>query len=145
MTRGYDGGWSELEPFWEELVPEKSARVLLPGVGNDQAMVEMFDAGWSNVCAFDYAAAGVERSRALFGERAVELLVADARELPFAENSFDAALEKGALDSIFLAGDGDTMEMMQAVLDTKFWLATHVTTVTLGLQSMLQFFLSVIP
>ena len=32
----------------------------------------------------------------------------------------------------FLAGDGDTMEMMQAVLDTKFWLATHVTTVTLG-------------
>lgn len=32
----------------------------------------------------------------------------------------------------FLAGDGDTMEMMQAVLDTKFWLATHVTTVTMG-------------
>lgn len=32
----------------------------------------------------------------------------------------------------FLSGDGDTMEMMQAVLDTKFWLATHVTTITLG-------------
>ena len=30
-----------------------------------------------------------------------------------------------------LAGD-DTLEMMQAVLDTNFWLATHVTTVTLG-------------
>ena len=28
--------------------------------------------------------------------------------------------------------DGDTMEMMQAVLDTNFWLATHVTCVTLG-------------
>jgi len=27
---------------------------------------------------------------------------------------------------------GDTMEMMQAVLDTNFWLATHVTTVTMG-------------
>jgi ABC-type transport system involved in cytochrome c biogenesis permease subunit len=26
----------------------------------------------------------------------------------------------------------DTLEMMQAVLDTNFWLATHVTTVTLG-------------
>jgi len=32
----------------------------------------------------------------------------------------------------FLAGDGDTMEVMQAVLDTKFWLATHVTTISLG-------------
>jgi ABC-type transport system involved in cytochrome c biogenesis permease subunit len=31
-----------------------------------------------------------------------------------------------------LAGSGDTLEMMQAVLDTNFWLATHVTVVTTG-------------
>lgn len=31
-----------------------------------------------------------------------------------------------------LAGEGDTLEMLQAVLDTNFWLATHVTTVTMG-------------
>jgi cytochrome c-type biogenesis protein CcsB len=31
-----------------------------------------------------------------------------------------------------LALGGDTMEMMRAVLDTNFWLATHVVTVTLG-------------
>lgn len=30
---------------------------------------------------------------------------------------------------------GDTMEMLQAVLDTNFWLATHVTIVTLGYAS----------
>jgi ABC-type transport system involved in cytochrome c biogenesis permease subunit len=29
-------------------------------------------------------------------------------------------------------GTQDTMEMLEAVLDTNFWLATHVTTVTLG-------------
>lgn len=34
-----------------------------------------------------------------------------------------------------LALGGDTMEMMRAVLDTNFWLATHVTTVTLGYAS----------
>jgi len=32
----------------------------------------------------------------------------------------------------FLSGDGDTFHMMQAVLDTKFWLTTHVITVTFG-------------
>jgi len=32
----------------------------------------------------------------------------------------------------FLAGDGDTFEVLQAVLDTQFWLATHVTSITLG-------------
>src|SRR5690606_7322621 len=31
-----------------------------------------------------------------------------------------------------LGNDGDTMQMMQAVLDTNFWLATHVVAVTLG-------------
>jgi ABC-type transport system involved in cytochrome c biogenesis permease subunit len=31
-----------------------------------------------------------------------------------------------------LALGGDTMEMMRAVLDTNFWLATHVVTITLG-------------
>lgn len=31
-----------------------------------------------------------------------------------------------------LAASGDTLEMMQAVLDTNFWLATHVTIITLG-------------
>ncbi len=32
----------------------------------------------------------------------------------------------------FLGGDGDTMEQMRAVLDTRFWLATHVITISLG-------------
>ena len=34
-----------------------------------------------------------------------------------------------------LALGGDTMEMLRAVLDTNFWLATHVVTVTLGYAS----------
>ena len=34
-----------------------------------------------------------------------------------------------------LALAGDTMEMLRAVLDTNFWLATHVVTVTLGYAS----------
>jgi ABC-type transport system involved in cytochrome c biogenesis permease subunit len=31
-----------------------------------------------------------------------------------------------------LSGDGDTMEMMRAVLDSNFWLGTHVITITIG-------------
>ena len=31
-----------------------------------------------------------------------------------------------------LTGTGDTMEMMRAVLDSNFWLATHVLTITIG-------------
>jgi ABC-type transport system involved in cytochrome c biogenesis permease subunit len=35
-----------------------------------------------------------------------------------------------------LSLDGDTMEMMRAVLDTNFWLATHVVVITLGYSAM---------
>ena len=38
-------GWQDLEVFWEELVPSRTARVLVPGVGNDATVADMFDAG----------------------------------------------------------------------------------------------------
>ena len=36
-----------------------------------------------------------------------------------------------------LSGDGDTLTVLQAVLDTNFWLATHVVVITLGYASTL--------
>jgi len=35
-----------------------------------------------------------------------------------------------------LAGSGDTLEMLQAVLDTNIWLATHVVTIAVGYSAM---------
>jgi cytochrome c biogenesis factor len=35
-----------------------------------------------------------------------------------------------------LAGSGDTLEMLQAVLDTNIWLATHVVAITTGYAAM---------
>ncbi|MBI4055545.1 MAG: cytochrome c biogenesis protein CcsA [Elusimicrobia bacterium] len=35
-----------------------------------------------------------------------------------------------------LTGSGDTMEVMRAVLDSNFWLATHVITITIGYSGM---------
>lgn len=37
--------------------------------------------------------------------------------------------------ALHLSAQGDTMEMMRAVLDSNFWLATHVVTVTMGYSS----------
>ena len=34
--------------------------------------------------------------------------------------------------ALYLRSDGDTMGKLQAVLDTDFWLATHVTSITIG-------------
>ena len=83
-------GFAELEPFWAELVPDKSSHIVVPGVGNDDTIARMYDAGWNRVTAFDFSAPAVERASLVFGSRSIELLQADARELPFADGTFGA-------------------------------------------------------
>ena len=97
-------GWTELEPFWTELVPDLTARVLVPGVGNDDTVAGLFDAGWSRVSCFDYSPDAISRAAELYGDRAIELRCADARALPYSDASFDAVLDKGALDAVGIAG-----------------------------------------
>ena len=123
--------WNDIQPFFTELVPlnheenAKQPRVLLSGIGNDKSMVDMYDFGYKQMAAFDYADEGVESARRFFGERVLstneeeeesiengnddgcDLRVADARDLPYANDSFDAILEKGTLDAIYLSGAGD--------------------------------------
>lgn len=119
--------WNDIQPFFSELVPlhvplnEKidakdsssdkaqlaRPRVLLPGIGNDKSMVDMFDYGYSHLTAYDYAPEGIESAKRFFGERDCDLRVADARDLPYKDDSFDAVLEKGTLDAIYLSGASD--------------------------------------
>ncbi len=59
-----------------------------------------------------------------------------AMELIYRNGVASAAASAIAFPSLliahYLAGDGDTMRMLQAVLDTNIWLATHVVVITLG-------------
>lgn len=64
----------------------------------------MHDDGYSDMLAYDYSRRGVERARALFGGRDVELIVADATDLPLETASVDATLDKGTLDAIYITG-----------------------------------------
>lgn len=115
-------GWDELRPFWAMLVPDRDARVVVAGIGNDPAPVGMYDAGWRTVTGYDYSASGVDRARELFGEErmggAVELIAADARSLPLATASVGATLDKGTLDAIYITGKDvfrDSVEEMGRV------------------------------
>ena len=114
-------GWNDLRPIWEDLVPDTDARVLIPGVGNDAAMVGLFDDGWQRLTLFDYSPEGVRRAAELFGERPVDLRVADACDLPYATAAFDAALDKGTLDAVYLNGGTDpearTRKLEEAVAE----------------------------
>ena len=103
-------GWDKIRPIWEAHVPDKASRVLLPGAGNDPTVASLHAAGWRDLTAFDYSAEAVARLEDLLwdADPPPSVSVADARDLHgLADASFDAALEKGALDAIYLAGDGN--------------------------------------
>lgn len=108
-------GWDELKPFVTEFVPSFESSLLIPGVGNDKVLVDMYQYGYSNLTAMDYAPEGIERCRDMLLLRtagdggdahSVQLVVADARNLQgvFDDASFDAVMEKGTLDAIYLSG-----------------------------------------
>lgn len=113
-------GWEDLQPFIQEFV-SVSHKVLLPGVGNDAMLADMYDAGYTQLTAMDYSSEGIARCREMLGDscqrlssptdqegsqEGVILIVADARDLGnvFEPYSFDAIIEKGTLDAIFLSG-----------------------------------------
>ena len=105
-------GWEELEPFFTELIPQQTnPSVLVPGIGNDACILDMFNAGYHRLTAFDYAPEGVECAKRMFGTEKIQLIedlrVADARDLPYDDDMYDAVLDKGTLDSIYLSGGHD--------------------------------------
>ncbi|HSQ57190.1 MAG TPA: cytochrome c biogenesis protein CcsA, partial [Gemmata sp.] len=74
-------------------------------------------------------------STAVFiGWAAVGMGLVMERIIPIGLGNLAAAVVGGATAIVAhnLATSGDTLEMMVAVLDTNFWLATHVTTINLG-------------
>jgi hypothetical protein len=112
--------WNGIQPFFTELVPLSNAadqdqdqdhhppRILLPGIGNDRSMVDMYDYGYTRMSAFDYAEEGVECAKKFFADRDCDLRVLDCRNLSsYEQDSFDAILEKGTLDAVYLSGAHD--------------------------------------
>ncbi|CAJ1950007.1 unnamed protein product [Cylindrotheca closterium] len=137
-------GFDELKPFWNMLMEplllsltttsssssstddddeEKQVRrrkksdtqVLVAGIGNDLAPVELYDDGWTNMVAFDYSQAGVDRAKELFGtsRSKVALLQADARQLPLEDGAVDVVFDKGTLDAIYITGEQEFQDSVK--------------------------------
>eukprot|EP00986_Skeletonema_menzelii_P009348 scaffold4247_cov139-Skeletonema_menzelii.AAC.6 len=117
-------GFEVLKPYLIEYTADdddnkqdkSTISILIPGCGNDPLLLDLYNAGYHRLTAFDYSAGAIERQKTLLEylpigsnyEDTVELSVEDARALPKEwEQSFDVIIEKGALDAIYLSGDGN--------------------------------------
>ena len=121
--------WDDLKPFVQEWVTNKHSKILWPGIGSDyRTLFDMYQKdGYTNLAAFDYAPEAIEYCRRKQHsiimttetdeqqqqqqqQYSIDLAVADARDLSacYQSKSFDAVLDKGTLDAVFLAGNTPT-------------------------------------
>jgi Methyltransferase domain. len=127
-------GFDAIQPYFVDFIPlppkQKSAsssasscscpKMLVPGVGNDGTLLDLYKFGYHDIVAFDYSAPAIDRQRELLSfhknaEKDITLVVRDARKLDEEwTEMFDVIFEKGALDAIFLSGSG-TVQLQLAV------------------------------
>lgn len=105
-------GFDAYKRIVQEYVPDENTAILIPGIGNDSILLDLLQKGHSNLTATDYSEHAIERQMDLlsyqYPENAVELRHMDARQMDeLWTDRFDVILEKGALDAIYLSGDGN--------------------------------------
>ena len=105
-------GWDVLSKHVKQFIPDKTSQILAPGVGNDSILVDLVQAGYKIIVGQDYSEHAVERQEELLyqveGTAKVTMLQGDVTNLPVEWTAaFDAVIEKGLLDAVYLSGDGN--------------------------------------
>lgn len=112
-------GFDSIKHVFIQAVQNQHSRILVPGIGNDSMLLDLWKAKYQNLVAFDYSEHAVERQYDLLSWEpkalaAIPVLHRDARRLdPEWTASFDVILEKGALDAIYLSGDGNAEQAVE--------------------------------
>ena len=149
---GYETFFNQMEPFYKAMVIYVLAGLLACVSWFNLSETLRRSAVWLTALAFVIHTTGLIFRMALEGRPPVTNLYSSAIFIGWGAVVLGLVLEKfhrngigvfaasaiGFITLIIahnLSLDGDTMEMMRAVLDTNFWLATHVVTVTIGYAS----------
>jgi SAM-dependent methyltransferase len=97
-----------LKPFFEVVKREHS--ILILGCGNSPLGEQMYDDGYRRITSIDFSRYAIALMRGRAAARPGLLYeVMDARELRFAEGSFDAVIDKGTFDAIVCTPDDNAV------------------------------------
>ncbi|KAF4569940.1 hypothetical protein EYR36_009746 [Pleurotus pulmonarius] len=110
--------YGEISSTIHEIIPDKSARILMLGCGNSKLPEEMYDDGYKNIVNIDYSQVIIDKMQRRHVEQRPELtwLEMDIRDLKFADNVFDVAIDKGTMDAM-MTSKGDVWDPPAQVIE----------------------------
>jgi SAM-dependent methyltransferase len=107
-------GFDDYGKHVKEFIPNPQSHILVPGIGNDPILTDLIKAKYLKLTAMDYSEHAVERQQDLLfytklpPAASIDISQGDVRRLPTEwSGQFDAVVEKGVLDAVYLSGDGN--------------------------------------
>ncbi|KAI0308915.1 S-adenosyl-L-methionine-dependent methyltransferase [Amylostereum chailletii] len=97
--------YEDVARIFRDAIPDKSSRILMLGCGNSTLSEDMYDDGYTNIVNIDYSPVVIQqmRGRHEHARSKMEWHEMDIRELVFANDSFDVAIDKGTMDAMMTA------------------------------------------
>ncbi|XP_011008275.1 PREDICTED: methyltransferase-like protein 13 isoform X2 [Populus euphratica] len=98
--------YASLRPFVRRYIPT-SSRVLMVGCGNALMSEDMVDDGYENIMNVDISSVAIDLMRRKYEHMPqLNYMEMDVRDMSFfPDESFDAVIDKGTLDSLMCGGD----------------------------------------
>ncbi|KAG9223814.1 hypothetical protein CCMSSC00406_0004845 [Pleurotus cornucopiae] len=110
--------YGEISSTIHDIIPDKAARILMLGCGNSKLTEEMYDDGYKNIANIDYSQVVIDKMQRRHAGRRPELtwLEMDIRDLKFADDAFDVAIDKGTMDAM-MTSKGDVWDPPAQVIE----------------------------
>jgi len=117
MTFDWFKRYEDVAHLFRPVLPDKNARILMLGCGNSTLSEDMYDDGYKNITNIDFSPVVIESMSARNHTRPeMQWLVMDIRDLTFEDETFDVAIDKGAMDAMMTA-KGDVWDPPQETID----------------------------
>lgn len=107
--------WGASRELFDQLIPERDARILMLGCGNSTLSPSMHDAGYRNIVNIDYSSNLITRLSSRYPDQTyLEMDITQLRQPANlttlgGASSFDIALDKGTMDALMAEGKGSSV------------------------------------
>ncbi|KAG7098811.1 hypothetical protein E1B28_000716 [Marasmius oreades] len=110
--------YGEISDIIQDLIPDRSSKILMLGCGNSKLSEEMYDDGFRNIVNIDYSAVLIEQMQQRHSRDRPDMQwhEMDVRDVTFADDTFDVVIDKGTMDAMMTV-KGDIWNPPQRVID----------------------------